>query len=237
MIVTIHQPDFMPWFGFFNKIAKSDLWILLDHVENNPRDARFWGRRVKILVNGTPTWLSIPLKKPAERGQVGMPINHMQINTELEKSLYKSFKTVQQAYAGSPFYKQYSYLVEEYFFDDDSFLLNRNLNFIRKVIEILNIDTTFVRSSSFGLNSSKNELLIDLIRAVGGNIYLCGQGSTGYQDDLKFHGAGIEIKYNEFEHPSYPQKNVSECVHGLSIIDILFNVPIEEISLMMSSKA
>ena len=72
----------MPWFGFFNKIAKADDWILLDHVENNPRDTAFWPRRVPILVNGQPTWLSIPLFRPKEPGVIGMPIKDMTINID-----------------------------------------------------------------------------------------------------------------------------------------------------------
>ena len=89
MIITIHQPDFMPWYGFFNKISKVDTWVVLDHVHNNPRKA-FWGRRVQILSNGKPLWLSIPLEKPPQEGQLGMPLNIMKINLQEKKNISKS---------------------------------------------------------------------------------------------------------------------------------------------------
>ena len=53
MKTTIHQPDFMPWYGFFNKLSKVDVWVVLDHVENNPRNSSFWGKRVQILIRFT----------------------------------------------------------------------------------------------------------------------------------------------------------------------------------------
>ncbi|MDA7774263.1 WbqC family protein [Pseudomonadales bacterium] len=233
MIVTIHQPDFMPWMGFFNKIAKSDIWVLLDHVENNPRDAGFWGRRVRVLVNGSPAWLSIPLKKPDQTGVVGVPINQMKINTELQKNLSKSFRTLHQAYSGTPYYKEYCYLIDDFFLDDDPSLINRNVKFILEILKILGINTEVVPSSKFGFESKKNELLIDLIKVVHGNTYLCGQGAQGYQDDSKFLSEGIALEYNRFEHPNYTQRHTKECVHGLSIIDALFNMPVEKVSSMI----
>jgi hypothetical protein len=229
--VTIHQPDFMPWFGFFNKIAKADIWILLDHVENNPRDANLWCRRVQILVNGQPTWLSIPLCRPTNHNVIGVPIRDMTINIkEQSKLLNKYRRTIHMAYTSAPYYSQHAHLVNDYFLNQDTSLINRNMDFIRGVMEILNINTRIITSSSLGVNSKSTQLLVDAIKKVGADTYLCGGGASGYQQDELFYDNEITLEYNRFEYPSYTQLRAIQFVPGLSIIDALFNVPNTEIT-------
>jgi hypothetical protein len=222
MRATIHQPDFMPWFGFFNKIAKADLWIVLDHVTNNPRDAAFWGRRVRILVNGQPTWLSITLNKPKETGVIGIPICDMTINLSDCRIMEKCLKTVQMAYARTPYFAQHWHLVEAYFLDKDASLSKRNMQFIESVMQILSITTPTIRSSSLGVTTKSNQLLIDLLAKVGADTYLCGGGAQGYQQDDLFKENGIRLEYNLFQHPVYAQRKATPFVPGLSILDALF---------------
>jgi hypothetical protein len=231
MRATIHQPDFMPWFGFFNKIAKADTWIILDHVSNNPRDAAFWGRRVQVLVNGKPNWLSIPLNRPPQTGtgKVGQPIKDMTINMSDLGLMAKRWKTVYTAYAKAPYFRQYADIVEEYFTSKDPILINRNLGFIATVCDVLNIKTQTVLSSSFENSSKSTQLLIDLLGNVGADSYICGGGADGYQQDHLFEKKGISLHYNTFEHPIYQQQKASIFVPGLSIIDALFNVGPEEL--------
>lgn len=230
MRATIHQPDFMPWFGFFNKIAKVDTWILLDHVENNPRDAAFWGRRVRVLVNGQPTWLSIPLRRPSTPEVIGIPIREMSINLDERKSLEKSLRTVQMAYAKAPNYGRHIALIEEYFMSSEPSLVVRNMRFIRSVLELFDVRTAIVESSSLGLQTRGTQLLVDLLKAVNAEAYLCGGGASGYQKDEMFSVNHIFLEYNRFEHPVYPQLRSELFVPGLSIIDALFNVSFDKLS-------
>jgi hypothetical protein len=225
MKVTIHQPDFMPWFGFFNKVAKVDTWILLDHVENNPKDAAFWGRRVQILVNGKPTWLSIPLRKSDEAERFGVPIKDMLINMNNRKIFEKNLRTVQMAYARAPYYRRHKHLVEEYFMDEEPSLLKRNMRFIKAVMVLLDMHQEIVSSSTLGVTTRSTQLLIDLLNKVGADTYVCGGGASGYQDDSSFAKNGIKLVYNNFTHPIYSQLRTDDIVQGLSIIDALFNAP------------
>ena len=201
MIVTIHQPDFLPWLGFFNKISNSDYWIVLDHVSNNPRDSSFWGRRVRILINGKPEWLSIPLNRPTTSGKIGIPINKMIINTNLNKQLKKLPMTLRMAYSKSPFFSDYFSFVESWFIDEDPNLMRRNMIFIKKIMKILDIKTKIIFSSNIVTNSKSTQLLVDLIKNVGGDVYRCGGGADGYQDDDLFIKNGITLKYNNFPTP------------------------------------
>ncbi|HAH50368.1 MAG TPA: hypothetical protein DCL80_03540 [Balneola sp.] len=222
MIVTIHQPDFMPWFGFFNKINRADKWVLLDHTENNPREAAFWGRRVKILINGEPQWLSITLDKPKEKGVVGIPINEMTINTQNPKLLSKNRKTIHLAYKKAPYFEQFVYLIDNYFDSNELSMMKRNMAFITEVMNVLGINTEIVKSSSMEIDSSSTQLLVDIVKHENGNSYLCGTGAGGYQDDALFEKNNIELLYNEFNHPEYEQLRSDVFHPGLSIIDMLF---------------
>lgn len=218
-IITIHQPDFLPWIGFFNKINNADVWIVLDHVENNPRDSAFWGRRVQMLVNRSPYWVSISLFKKI--GIVGMPINQMFISKEKSKV----FKTILQAYSKAPFFREYKLLIEDYFNSTEFFLVQRNMKFIQQIMELLDIKTEIVFSSDLKCKSKSTELLIEIIKKVDGTHYLAGGGAGSYQKDSLFEANNISLKFNNFKHPNYKQFNMKgEFVQGLSIIDSLMNI-------------
>jgi hypothetical protein len=211
----------MPWLGFFNKIAKSDLWIVLDHVENNPRDSSFWCRRVRVLSNGSPKWISIPLRKPTIPGLVGIPIYDMRINRDLQGNLSKCFQTISHAYAKAPHYAHLSRFVDEYFSSNDESLLECNMVFVTSIMQLLGINTKIVYSSSLSPRGQSNELLLDLLSKVGASTYLCGNGASGYQLDHMFADRGILLQPNSFHHPLYDQSATAQFVPGLSILDVI----------------
>jgi hypothetical protein len=235
VIVTIHQPDLFPWFGFFRKVARSDVWIVLDHVTNNPRDAAFWGRRVRILVNGQPHWLSLTLGRPLEPGQVSISIRDMTVAPNPATAPAKLLRTVREAYARAPFFREHEWLVAEHLNDPDDNLSRRNMRFIERVMALLGVTTRIVYSSALGPpTSGKTALLVDLLAAVGANTYLCGLGASGYQDESLFEAAGIRLTYNRFLHPVYKQVGSEDFVEGLSILDALFNVPVAELAPLLT---
>jgi len=233
MIATVHQPDFLPWCGFFNKIAKSDCWVVLDHVENNPRDAAFWGRRVKLLVNGQPNWLSITINKPNMPGVIGVPIREMTINSTDIKTNVNCIKTIEMAYKKAPFFQEYFHLVENYFADTECNLMLRNMSFIVNVMSLLKMNTKIVYSSTLNTQTKSTELLIELLQKIEADTYLCGGGAQGYLKEELFVQNSINLQYNNFKHPVYPQFKVSEFVPGLSILDALFMVGEETVSSWM----
>jgi hypothetical protein len=235
MRVTIHQPDFMPWLGFFKKISKVDHWIVLDHTIGNPRDAAFWGRRVKILINGEGKWLSLPLVKPPN-GVIGIPIRDMAFSDLNPKVWVNGLRTIQMAYASAPFFDRYFSVVEDFFKDPELNLMSRNLRFIKAVMSILEITPSISFSSDYGVESASTQLLVDLLGKCGAHTYVCGDGASGYQDDELFDRNGIRLEYNNFCHPEYRQLRTAEFVPGLSIIDALFMVGDEKIAKWMAAE-
>lgn len=228
MLVGIHQPDFLPWIGFFNKYRRSDVFVILDHTENNPRDSNFWGRRVKVIANGQPHWLSVPLTKPS--GKVGQPISEMTLNLNDRKFLKKNLSTLSQSYSKAPYFNDIFPLIESYFNHMSDKLLDRNMSFILEVGNQLNFDSKIVYSSDLDCKMSSNDLLIEIIKKVDGTDYLSGTGAGGYMNDDLFAKNNIGLKFNEFPFVEYNQINTKEFVKGLSLIDALMNLGFQGVS-------
>ncbi|MFO0358098.1 MAG: WbqC family protein [Sphingobacteriaceae bacterium] len=221
MIVTIHQPDFMPWLGLFNKINSADEFIILDHVTNNPKAAEFWCRRVKMLIGGKEHWMSVTLKK--EQHNTFIPINQMELDMD-EKAIKKFIQSIELNYKRAPYFTEIFYLVENYFLLNGSNLNQKNSWFIKEVMNKLKINTSFFHSSELHPEYTSNEMLIDILKKRKANVYLCGNGSASYQKDELYHNEGIEVRYNKFIHPEYVQFNSPTFIKGLSVIDALMNL-------------
>jgi hypothetical protein len=236
VIVAIHQPDFLPWGGFFAKMIKSDIFVILDHTENNPRSADFWGRRVRIAVNDNAYWLSVPLIKPA--GRIGIPVKTIEIGQDevAKHAMLKSLTTFRQNYGRTPYYATYSGLVEDYFASSEPLLAARNLRFILAVKEILEIKAAIVNSSSLGCVGKSNNLLVQILKATGGDTYLSGDGAVGYMEHQAFANEGIQVAYNNFAPPFYLQCNTRKFIPGLSIIDMLMNIGARETARLLSNQ-
>lgn len=229
--VAIHQPDFLPWLGFFTKMKKSDVFIILDHTENNPRDAAFWGRRVKIAINNREQWLSIPLEKVS--GRIGVPIKEMTINLRNKDFIDQHLKTIRHNYSKTPYYADVYPVLEQYFLMEDCSLLNRNMFFINWVRDKLDIKTKIVYSSELDPKEKSTALLIELIKKVNGTIYISGDGARDYMNISKFEDHNIKIQYNDFHHPVYSQYNTTHFIKGLSIFDTYMNLGNDKLSQLL----
>lgn len=227
MTITIHQPDMLPWLGLFNKIDKADLWVILDHTTNNPRDAAFWGRRVKILVNGEGKWLSLPLKKPEAPGLIGIPIYEMKFNDAQPKLFQDALRTIELNYKKTEYFNEIFPIAEAFLLSSEMNMSKRNLSFIFKMMELLEITTEICYSSDLNCEENATALLVEILKKKQGTTYLCGGGARGYQQDELFDEAGIHLLYNNYNHPTYPQIHCQAFTPGLSIIDALMQVGVE----------
>ena len=223
--VTIHQPDFMPWLGLYNKISKVDELVILDHVTNNPRDSAFWCRRVQMIVSKKPGWISIPLVK--EPGKIGVPICEMKINTTETKLLRKTLDTIRINYSKAPFFKKIFPWIESFFLSEEQNLVKRNFDFLQTTLKALNISPNIVFSSTLNCQHKSTELLVEIMQKRGGNLYICGAGAAGYQNDDLFAQNGIGVRHNSFSFFEYSQFNTDQFYKGLSAVDAFMNVGIE----------
>lgn len=226
MAVSIHQPDFMPWLGFFSKIYKSDTLVILNHTLNNPRDSNLWCRRVRINAFNKLFWFSVPLVH--KNLPKFIPIDEMHVNWDNEIYLQKMLKTFQLSYNKCQFYEQNKDIVLDYFANKESTLSSNNSDFIIKIINMLDLQTDIVFSSNLNIQGNSTELLIEIAKKLDDNVYISGDGAGNYQDLTKFEKNNIEVRFNNFKPKPYYQRGVSEFIPGLSVIDALMNIGIED---------
>jgi len=231
MLVAIHQPNFLPWLGYFDKIARADRFVILDSVPLQLTGGNYTNR-VKMIVSGKPAWVTMPLRRGHDA------------RNRIDQAEYvgdvvarrKIARSIAQSYAKAPFFSSVMPIVEKILGLDTSSLVEFNLGGIRAVAEFLDISTDHViRSSEMSVDGHSNELLVQIVRAVGGTEYLAGQGAGGYQDDDIFAAHHIAVRYQAYSHPVYRQSNVAEFVPGMSIIDALMNCG-REAAAMIGSK-
>ena len=219
-VVAIHQPNFFPWLGYFDKIARSDVFILLDHVQL-PKTGGGWSNRVKMRVAGEARWVTAPVHR-AFHG-VGA-INEIEWADD-QPWRDKLVRTLSANYAKAPYYREIIAWLEPLIRMPEVNLARYNIAVIRAIADRIGLRHDHcVVSSALGGRGQANELLIDLTRKTGGTCYLCGGGAAGYQDDAAFAEAGLELRYQRFTHPGYAQTGQVDFEPGLSIVDALMNV-------------
>jgi hypothetical protein len=210
--VAIHQPNFLPWLGYFWKMAHCDVFIVLNYCQFSNNS---YTNRTQIKTQAGAKWLTVPLKKPKL-----IPINKVITATGEWRS--DCWNLVKENYRHTPFFKRYENLLEALFHHWHTDLFRYNYSWIDAIQNILGIETMVIKSSLIHLEKTGCDRIIDLVKAVGGTVYLSGSGAESYNDAKLFEANQIELRYGKFEHPIYPQQH-GEFVAGLSVIDALLN--------------
>lgn len=227
--VCIHQPDFFPWMGFFDKMIRSDAFVILDHVQF-PKTGGTYCNRVKLLVGDGEQWVTAPVIRNYQgfRAINGM---EFQFATPWRE---KMLKTISNNYRKAPFFQETLQIIEPLITNPENNLSAYNIHAILTIADRFNISREkFFWSSQLPHEGSATELLISLTRAAGGDTYMCGGGARGYQEDALFAAAGIKLTYQDFRHPVYPQVGTKKFVAGLSIVDALMNIGVDEVRIAL----
>lgn len=219
--VVIHQPDFMPYLGFFQRFLDADLYIVLDHVQFVNGTSRSWTHRDKIKTAGGEKWLTLSVKKTARE----TAINEVELSDNVDW-IEGNLNLLAQNYRKAPYYAQVMPAVEALYRSPGCSLADFNLRSIEMLMDLLDVRVPLVLSSSLEPKGQKNELLIDLLGKVGATHYLSGNGARDYMAPEMFQAAGIEVRWQEFTHPVYPQQ-FGEFVPYLSALDALFNCGVQ----------
>ncbi len=219
--VAIHQPNFFPWLGYFDKIIKSDLFVLLDNVQIQKTGSN-WTNHVKLIISDKPEWITIPVDRKYS-GYV--MIKDAKISTAEEKWRNKLLRTIDFNYRKHPFYKEVYPVIEELVNYKTNLVSSFNANIIIRLLELFDVKLTkkIVFASSLNVEGASNDLLINIVKTLNGTSYMCGGGAEEYQDDEKFRAASLKLIYQNFKHPIYNQYRQKEFVPGLSIVDVLMN--------------
>lgn len=215
--VVIHQPDFAPYLGFFHRFLHADLYIVLDHVQFVTNTSRSWTHRDKIKTPAGEKWLTLGVKKPP----LGTPINEVALAPD-NGWVQANLALLHENYRKAGSFLEVMPLIEELYRNPPPLMRDFNLRWLERLVVLLDVRIPFVLSSTLQPEGQKNELLIDLLTKVGATHYLSGTGARGYMEPEAFSRAGIDVVWQQFEHPVYPQQ-FGSFIPFLSIVDALFN--------------
>jgi len=216
--VVIHQPDFLPYLGFFHRLLSADLYIVFDNVQFLRRG---WHHRDKIKTINGEKWLTVGIKKAPQNTKIH--------DIYLAKDNWKTkhLEMIKNSYKKAAYYQEiYPYIQELYSKEFDK-MVDFNMASIQMLMKMFDIHINIELASKHSFSSTANELLVDLLKVVNATEYLSGIGAKDYFDNKPFDEADIKVIWQNFEHPVYPQLH-GNFIPYLSSIDLLFNCGIDK---------
>ncbi|QTL37259.1 WbqC family protein [Pseudoalteromonas viridis] len=216
------QPTYIPWMGYFDLIRSSDKFVFLDDVK---LEKSSWHVRNRIRGAHGEIMLSQVVATP--EGRMSSRIN----TTEFKPGnpwRRKHLKAIAMSYAKTPYYKAYYSELEHYILNGSHNLAEFNIGLIKLLMNLLKIDTPTIRMSELGdIPGAKDVRLRNLCLHLGANVYLSPAGARDYIEQEIPGGeiakAGVEVRYQHFEHPVY-QQAYQPFISHLGVIDALFNL-------------
>lgn len=216
-IVSIHQPNYLPWLGYFRKIAQSDVFVFYDNVQMPMGKSLVTRNRFKSQQG--PRWLTVPSSKSGTPGLIS--------ETEIVPGNWpgKHLGSLRNWYAGSDCLNEVLEIMERSYESSDSTVADLNMQLIVSLCEYVGIrDTQFVVASRMSHSTVGSESILPILVEIGASQYLTGQGagSMRHLDTEGLLDRGIETKFLSTEFPEYPQKH-GDFEPNLSAVDALLN--------------
>jgi hypothetical protein len=216
-IAGIHQPNYIPWPGYFHKIVRSDVFVILDNVDFQQGNSKSITSRTKIKGANGEILLTVPVKHLEDK-----QLNRILPDTSLPWTK-KHLKSIALNYARAPHFKTWFPVFEKILAQSYPSLAHLNTAIIREVCAALELKTPLVVASDLAIEETgRNERIVAICKAVGADTYLCGKGGRKYMEEAVFDSGGIKVKYTDFQPQAYPQL-FEPFVPGLSILDALMN--------------
>tara|TARA_B100001765_G_scaffold42776_1_gene24556 strand:- start:449 stop:1156 length:708 start_codon:yes stop_codon:yes gene_type:complete len=213
-VVAIHQPEYLPWLGFFKKMMNVELFVFLDDVQFRKKG---WQNRNRIRINDGTTLLSIPVHTHSYP-----KINEVTIDNEKNWSM-RHKKSILYNYARAPYFGEIKDFIESIFEKKFQYLVDLNTEIIKFIMNELEIKSKIVFSSELEISKKGSDRVLDICKAVGADHYITG--TFWAESNLRveeFKKSNIDVEFQKFQHPIYKQIH-GEFIPEMSIIDLLFN--------------
>jgi hypothetical protein len=226
MILTAHQPVYLPWLGLFHKIYLADTFCLFDIVQYQTKD---YNNRNKIkLENGNESWLSVPVLSKNHFEKIICDIEIVQ-----DGWIKKHCRTLKQHYAKAPFFKLYYEAIESILHNEHKFLTDLNFELLNYFLAALQIHRNICKASDYDFAGQKSELVLDMCRKLGTDCYIFGSQGRDYAVVNDFEKENIQVVFQDYAHPIYQQLH-GQFLPYLSIVDLLFNMGPNSLKVLLS---
>lgn len=216
MIISAHQPAYLPWAGYLHRIALSDQFILLDDLQFEKNS---YINRNAIKSSSGSQWLTVPVKM---KGHIKSKIIDLEISNQKDWKK-KHLRTIYQAYSKSQYFLNHAEFIDDLYSRSWTNLNDLNLFILENLLIKFNVDTPIVYSSEMQLSGKKQNLILEICKKTGANSFIFGGFGRDYVDIELFSNSNIKPYFHEYQTEPYYQR-WGEFIPNLSIIDMLFNV-------------
>ncbi len=211
MRITIHQPQFLPWLGYLDKIDQADLFIALDTVQFKKHE---WQNRNRIRTADGWQWMTVPVLHRSGQLVKDVRVNHT-VNWRSQH-----VRAIEMHYARAPFRDRYLSELRTLYETPWESLKDLNMAMIHWLLEAFGIATPIRCASEWEAREEPTDRLIDLCHAVGASGYISGPGGEQYLDTARFESSGLKLDIQQFQHPMYRQV-YEPFMPSMSAIDLL----------------
>jgi hypothetical protein len=214
MTVSILQSNYIPWKGYFDIIAKSDVFVIYDEVQYTKND---WRNRNKILTPNGTNWLTIPVRVDS--------LNQKICETKVASINWnkKHFTSLQLNYSKAKGYKEFKDILSDLYDNPPELLTEINIRFIKTICNYLGIKTKIIDSRDLNLNGDRNERLIDACEKLSADIYLSGPSAKNYIDVALFEQSKLKLEWMDYSNYITYEQMHEPFIHNVSIIDLILN--------------
>lgn len=224
MLVGIHQLHYLPWLRYFEKIARCDVFIVLDDIQFTKND---WQNRNKVKTASGATLLTVPVFE-----HLGQNLGDVRIKRRAPWRR-KHWRTIEQAYHKAPFLADHAAFLSETYGRDWGLLNDLNRHMLEYFVHVLGIDTRLVYASGLEVPGKATDRLVKLVQSVDGDCYYSGAyAARAYLDTALFKRAGIGLRLQQWAAPTYAQLH-GHFVPDLAVVDLLLNCGPESLGILM----
>ena len=214
MILTAHQPCYLPWLGLFDKIHSSNVYCYLDTVQYQRGD---FNNRNRILNNEKVIWLTVPVD---DGSRFQRTIKDIRIFGNHWKK--KHLRSLEVSYQKSKYFEFYYEKIENILLKKYNFLVDLNYDLLLFFINEIDLNVKVIKASDYDFKGKKSDLILDMCEKLKAQHYVFGSQGKNYVNQKSFEKKKITLEFQNYKHPIYTQLS-KNFFPNLSIIDLLFN--------------
>ena len=219
MILAAHQPHYLPWLGYLDKLRRADKFLVVDTVQFERKNYQNRGRIPSPTPEGW-TWLTVPVVQDSREELI------------LDKAVSnergwqrKHAKALELLYRGAPYFHLYGPALKDIITSPWTKLVDLDLAILKFILAAYEIKTPVTRTSEMEpIPGLKSDFVLNMCKTVGATVYLSGEGGCrDYLDIAAFRAGGVEVQWQGFKHPDYVRNGGSKVPNGVTSLDLLFH--------------
>jgi len=217
LIVTIHQPEHLPWLGLLDKVRQADVFVLLDNVQFRKN---YFQNRNRVRTQSGADWITVPV---ITKGRADQLIRDVEVDGRANpRWMQIAGSTLRQSYRQTRHWQDHEPFFEDIYKREWKQLSELNEILIRYLLEAFSIKVRILKASEIGATGKGTDLLLNVCQDLKAETYLSGISGRDYLNLDAFATASIAVRFQEFHHPIYRQF-YEPFLPCMSSVDLLFN--------------